>query len=268
MNLLLAAGAGAFMAGLYALLSAGRLDFVMVARGLAAGVVAVCAGAPFIATWSALLVGGIAGMLVPLSTYFVLEKMRLDDAGGIVAMHGVGSITGLLTPAFFATGLYGAGWNGVGHADHLGVAGQGVTGLLAAAGRQPDWPGQLTAQAAAVGASIIFSGLLAFVLFQAIHRLIRAWQPVTVESRELEVLQEQSAPADEETARPQVDPSDEVEDDPEPEGAAEDHSEGDEVPPNSDTGEPDESVVAEESATMPDEETGEVPDNSGEPAQS
>jgi len=156
-------------------------------------VIAVSAGAPFMETWSALLVGAIAGFLVPISTYFVMERMRLDDAGGVIAMHGVGGIIGLLAPAFFATGLYGAGWNLVGSGEYLGVTGQGVTGLLAAVGRQPDWPGQLTAQAAAIAASIIFPGLLAFVVFQAIHRLVRAWQPAGEELQKPAVLQDETA---------------------------------------------------------------------------
>jgi ammonium transporter, Amt family len=223
MNLMLAAAAAALLPGLYTWFAAGRPDPIMVARGLAAGVIAVSAGAPFMATWSALLVGSIAGVLVPISTYVILEKLRLDDSGGMIAMHGVGGIIGLLAPAFFATGLYGAGWNMVGRADYLGVVDQGVTGLLAAAGRQPDWPGQLTAQASAVGASIIFPGLLAFILFQAVHRLIRAWQPIGPESPEPAVLQEEAASTGEDTPtgedtsmdegapEPNVESSDEVE---------------------------------------------------------
>ena len=46
---------------------------------------------------------------------------------------------------------------------YLGVAGQGVTGLLAAAGYQPDFPGQLQAQVmgiAAIGLWGFLSGLV------------------------------------------------------------------------------------------------------------
>jgi ammonium transporter, Amt family len=181
MNVMLAAGAGALLPGLYTWFVAGRPDASMAARGLAAGLIAVSAGAPFMAGWSAAAIGAVAGILVPLSTYFILERLRLDDPGGVIAMHGIGGIIGLLAPAFFATGLYGAGWNQMGGASYLGVSGQGVTGLLAAAGRQPDWPGQLTAQAAAIGASIIFPGLLGFIVFQAIHRLIRSWHMAGIE---------------------------------------------------------------------------------------
>ena len=91
MNLILAAGAGALLPGLYTWFVAGRPDAIMVARGLAAGLIAVSAGAPFMATWAALLVGGVAGILMPLSTYYVLERLRIDDQGGVVAMHGVGA---------------------------------------------------------------------------------------------------------------------------------------------------------------------------------
>lgn len=180
-NVILAAGAGGILSSIYAWFAAGRVDSLLAARGVAAGVIGVSAGAPVIPPWAALLVGAVAGLLVPLATYLVVERMRLGDDGGVIAMHSVGGIIGLLAPAFFATGVYGAGWNGVGLASYLGVAGQGVTGLWAIAGRQPDWPGQLTAQAAAIGACVILPLSLAFVVFQTIHRFAHTWQDASVD---------------------------------------------------------------------------------------
>jgi len=144
---------------------AGRLDPLMAARGLAAGLVAVSASAPFTGPPASLFLGALAGLAVPLGAYLVNEVLRLNDPGGVVSMHGIGGLIGLLAPGIFATGRYGLGWNGVGVDGHLGVAGQGVTGLLAATSFQPDWPGQFVAQLAGVGACVALPALLGLLLF-------------------------------------------------------------------------------------------------------
>ena len=47
---------------------------------------------------------------------------------------------------------------------YLGVAGQGVTGLLAAAGYQPDWPAQMQAQVVGLAALSLFGFFVAWLL--------------------------------------------------------------------------------------------------------
>jgi Amt family ammonium transporter len=51
----------------------------------------------------------------------------------------------ILAVGLLADGTYGAGWNNIGVAEYLGVSGQGITGLFAAANLQND-PGQMSAQ--------------------------------------------------------------------------------------------------------------------------
>jgi ammonium transporter, Amt family len=173
LNLLLAAGAGALIPGLYTWFVAGRPDAVLTARGLAAALIGLCAGSPFVDPLASLAVGAVAGALTPLLTYFVVERDARDDASGVVVMHGLGGLIGCLAPALFATGRFGQGWNGVGEESYLGVAGQGVTGLWAAVGQQPDWPGQAIAQLAGIGASIVFPGLLSLALYSGLRGIVR-----------------------------------------------------------------------------------------------
>jgi Amt family ammonium transporter len=76
--------AGATLTSLfYCWLALGRGDSLMVARGAAGGLVALSAGAPFLPPWAALVVGGVAGLLVPLGVYLVDRLLRLADATGI-----------------------------------------------------------------------------------------------------------------------------------------------------------------------------------------
>jgi Amt family ammonium transporter len=110
---------------------------------------------------------------VPLLTYLVREVLRIDDDSGLAPVHLTAGLLGLLAIGFFADGLAGAGWNGVGAREFLGVPGQGVTGLLAAPGMQPDWPGQIQAQLVGVGALFGLAFLAGLVIFGLLAVLAR-----------------------------------------------------------------------------------------------
>jgi ammonium transporter, Amt family len=175
-NIVLAATAGALLPLAYTWFVAGHPDPVMAARGLAAGAVIAAATGPFIPPWAAAALGLAAGLLAPLLTYLVREVLRIDDDTGLAPLHLAAGLLGLLAIGFFADGLAGAGWNGVGESEFLGVPGQGVTGLLAAPGIQPDWPGQIQAQLIGVGAVFgmaFAAGLAVFGLLALLARGLR-----------------------------------------------------------------------------------------------
>ena len=157
LNGVLAAAAGALASLSYTWLVARSPDPLMAARGLAAAAVASMAFAPFVPPWAALLIGALAGVLTPLTIYAVDARLRLDDPAASLTVHGLGGVLGLLAVGIFADGRAGAGWNGVGADSYLGVAGQGVTGLFAAAGYQSDWPGQMQAQIVGLAALALFA---------------------------------------------------------------------------------------------------------------
>jgi Amt family ammonium transporter len=135
----------------YCWLTLGRADPLMMARAAAAGLVAVSASAPFIPPWAALAVGAVAGVLLPVSVYVVNRTLRLRDRTAAVAMTVLAGALGLLAVGFFADGVWGQGWNGVGLDAYREVAGQGVTGFLAAAPFLGDGPGQTIAQLLGLG---------------------------------------------------------------------------------------------------------------------
>jgi Amt family ammonium transporter len=162
-NVVLAAVGGSIVPLLYTWFVAGRSDPTLTGRGLAAGVVAGLALGAFVQPGPALLIGVLAGATVPFVTYIVDHWLRLDDATGVIVTCGLPALLGLLALGIFADGVAGAGWQLLGSSNYLGVAGQGVSGLLVASGFQPDFPGQLQAQMIGVVALVVWgfvSGLL------------------------------------------------------------------------------------------------------------
>jgi ammonium transporter, Amt family len=168
-NGLVAGAAGSATALGYMGFTTGRADDAMGARGLVAGLVAISAAVPFISPAAALLIGAVAGLLVCLATHLVWQSLRLDDQLGVVSVHGVGGLWGLLAVGIFAHGHAGAGWNGVGIKEYLGVAAQGVTGLSPAGGLATD-PGQMQAQLIGAVAILALALVPTWLLFWLARR--------------------------------------------------------------------------------------------------
>jgi Amt family ammonium transporter len=168
-NTLVAAACGAAGALLYMGFTTGQADALMAARGLVAGLVAVSAAAAFVPAAAAAFIGAVAGVLLCLASFVVERWLALDDPGGVIATHGVSGLWGLLALGLLADGSYGAGWNGVGASEYLGVLGQGVTGLFPSAGFQAD-----TTQIVAQLVGILALAVVAFGLSWLFFRVLRA----------------------------------------------------------------------------------------------
>jgi Amt family ammonium transporter len=189
-NGLLAALASALTAAGYSWFTTRELNPLMTSRGLVAGLIVATAGAPFIPTWIFVMAGLLVGLLLPLLIYLFNQGLRLADESGTLATYGVSAIASLLLVAFFANGQMGQGWNGAGLVDYVGVAGQGVSGLVVAPGFAADWPGQLQAQLLGLGIILVWALLLSFLLFQTVIAVADAWARTG-----LELADSSSAPA-------------------------------------------------------------------------
>jgi len=165
-NLMLAAAGGALITSLYSWFVAGQPDALATGRGTVAGLVAASAACAFVPAWAALLIGAAAGLLMLLCLYVVEQVLRLDDPSGAMAIFGLPGLWGILAVAIFADGRWGAGWNGVGAQEYLGITGQGVSGLILAAGYQPAGASQLQAQLVGFGALLVVALLLPLVIFR------------------------------------------------------------------------------------------------------
>jgi len=129
-NTMLASVTGA-IAAMLTLWSKGlKPDTTMMCNGMLAGLVAITAPSAFVNPMGAAIIGAVAGILVVLSVFF-LEARGVDDPVGAISVHGTNGLWGVLSVGIFATGEYGAGWNGVVRDSMVKLYGSdGVRGLL------------------------------------------------------------------------------------------------------------------------------------------
>jgi Amt family ammonium transporter len=147
----------------------GKPDPSMLANGVLAGLVAITAPCAFVTAPVAVLIGGIAGVLVCWSVYFVDRNLKVDDPVGAISVHGVNGAWGVIALGLFADGTYGDGFNG--------VAG-GVKGLFYGDASQ------LVAQLIGTTTNIVVVGLLTFVCWQVIG-LVVGGHRVSADAEEL-----------------------------------------------------------------------------------
>jgi len=112
-NTMLAGAAGGVTSMLYMWLKYGKPDPSMMANGTLAGLVAITAPCAFVTAPSAVLIGGVAGVLVCVAVFFIDARLRIDDPVGAISVHGVNGLWGILSLGLLADGTYGDGWNGV-----------------------------------------------------------------------------------------------------------------------------------------------------------
>jgi Amt family ammonium transporter len=105
-NTTLAACAGGLIAVFFVYPRSKKWDLGMSLNGFLGGLVAITAPCYWVSPGGAVLIGGIAGIIVPLAVDF-MEARRWDDPIGAVPVHGACGIWGTLAVGFFATGDFG-----------------------------------------------------------------------------------------------------------------------------------------------------------------
>lgn len=143
---LLAAGAGTIGA-----LSVSWLKTRTIDIGMIGGLVAITAPAGYVAPWAGVIIGLIAGIIVPLGIY-AIDK-RLDDPVGALTAHGLCGIWGTLSCGLFTLPIL-AEYNAVGEGGLL------YTGSF----------GQLGNQAIGVAAVFAFVFITSYATFWAIKK--------------------------------------------------------------------------------------------------
>ena len=106
-NTTLAACAAGLTAMMYAYTLSKKWDVGFTVNGFLAGLVAITCPCYWVSPTGAILLGGVAGVLVCLGVE-LLEWLRIDDPIGAVPVHGFCGIWGTLSLGFFACGKYGA----------------------------------------------------------------------------------------------------------------------------------------------------------------
>jgi Amt family ammonium transporter len=97
-----------------------RPDASLCANGWVGGLVASSGGCAFFTPFAAMLVGVVAGLLIPLSVEWLDLYLELDDPGGAISVYGVGGLWGVLATGMLAD-IPGAG-SGQFMAQLLGVS--------------------------------------------------------------------------------------------------------------------------------------------------
>ena len=97
----LAAAAGGMVAALASTIMYKNLDLTMFLNGILGGLVGITAGADQMSPMDAILIGAVAGVLIVLAVNLI-DKLKLDDPVGAIAVHLICGIWGTL-----AVGLFG-----------------------------------------------------------------------------------------------------------------------------------------------------------------
>jgi len=109
-NTTLCAAASGLTAAVVTRVRFGRPDASLSANGWIAGLVASSAAAAFLKPAAAMIVGGVAGILVVSVADFLEFQLAVDDPGGAVSVHAVGGLWGVLAVALLADAGPGGQW--------------------------------------------------------------------------------------------------------------------------------------------------------------
>jgi Amt family ammonium transporter len=135
----------------------GKPSMLGAASGAVAGLVVITPACGFVGIGGALVLGLLAGFVCLWGVNGLKHMLGADDALDVFGVHGVGGILGALLTGVFA-------------APSLG--GQGVFDYVT--GKVGDYSiiGQVTTQATAVGTTILWSGIVAFVAYKIVDLVI------------------------------------------------------------------------------------------------
>lgn len=101
-NTNLAAAAGVVGATVGSLVMFKTLDVSQMGNGAIAGLVAITAPCAFVDPWASVVIGLVAGIILPAIVVGV-DKLKIDDPIGALPAHGVAGIWGTLAIGLFAT---------------------------------------------------------------------------------------------------------------------------------------------------------------------
>jgi Amt family ammonium transporter len=155
-NTTLAAAAGGFIAVFLVYPRTKKWDLGISVNGFLGGLVAITAPCYWVSPTGAVLIGAVAGVLVPLGVD-LLEHLRIDDPIGAVPVHGLVGIWGTLSVGLFASGQFGLPTPD--GADTSSV----VRGLFYGGGLD-----QLKAQLVGCAVCVGVVGVVAYVLFKVV----------------------------------------------------------------------------------------------------
>ena len=161
---MLAACAGGAVAMLASRSLFGKWDLGITCNGVLGGLVAVTAPCYNISPLSAVIIGAIAGIIIPNSIMF-FDKIKIDDPVGAISVHLVCGIWGTLSAGIFAQEAYG-----------------GTSGLIYGGNVS-----QVLVQLVGIAAAGAWAFPAAFVTFKLVDAFVGLRVPAKVEEAGLDV---------------------------------------------------------------------------------
>jgi Amt family ammonium transporter len=129
----------------------GKPSVLGIASGAVAGLVAITPASGAVGPMGALAIGAAAGVGCFLASTKIKRLLGYDDSLDVFGVHAVGGIIGaLLTGVFCAQGLGGVGFGG----DNTGIG------------------GQVWVQLIGVTATVVYSGVVSFVILKAVDGVV------------------------------------------------------------------------------------------------
>jgi Amt family ammonium transporter len=119
------------------------------ATGAIAGLAAVTPACGFVGPMAAIVIGVMASVLGFLAVAYLKPRLGYDDSLDVFGVHGIGGMWGTLAAGIFAEAAIG-----------------GTDGLMFGNARQ------FLVQLAGVAATLVYSGVLTFVLYKAVDTVV------------------------------------------------------------------------------------------------
>ena len=145
-----AAGAATITWVLASYLHKGKVSVIGAACGAVAGLVAITPASGFVTAGGAVAIGLAAGGICYSAT-LLRERLKVDDALDVFAVHGVGGTLGALATGVFAVSMIG---------------GEGFSGAI------DGNVGQVWTQLVAVGATALFAAVATFVIVKVVDLVL------------------------------------------------------------------------------------------------
>jgi Amt family ammonium transporter len=143
------------------------------ASGAVSGLVAITPGAGFVGPMGALVIGLLAGIVCLWGVTGLKRLLRADDSLDVFGVHGVGGILGAMLTGVFASPALG---------------GQGVWDYTTnAMNTSYSIASQLWIQAHAIGVTVIWSAVVAFIAFKLVDIVIGLRVPEEEEREGLDI---------------------------------------------------------------------------------
>jgi Amt family ammonium transporter len=139
-------------------LSKGKASMLGAASGAVAGLVAITPAAGFVGVGGALVIGLIAGAVCLWGVSGLKRILGADDSLDVFGVHGVGGILGALLTGVFAAPSLG----GTGIYDYVANKASSDYSIV----------DQVIIQATAVGTTLVWSGVVAFIAYKLVDMVI------------------------------------------------------------------------------------------------